>query len=152
MKTTFRWCVRLAFLSSLAILLAVSAGVGRRRGAEPLRFQPNPFVIDRVMRPGGEYDVGVEVANGADESARIIGSADNCTPSGCFSGRGLPATIPAGGRGWVIVHIAAGLPGDCAGELAFYTDRPSQPSLTLNLKGTIRDYRPEDGTPHAANP
>ncbi len=152
MKATFRWCVRLAFLSSLAALLAATVGVGRRPTSEPLRFQPNPFVIDRVLRPGGEYDVGVEVANRADESARIIGSADSCTPYGCFSGRGLPATIPARGRGWVTVHITAGPAGDCAGELSFYTDRPSQPSLTLNLKGTIRDDRPEDGTPHAANP
>jgi len=152
MKTTFHSCLRLAFLSSLATLLAVTVGVGRRPRSEPLRFQPNPMAIDRVMRPGGEYDVGVEIANGADEPARIIGSADSCSPSGCFSGVGLPATIPARGRGRVTVHIAAGPPGDCAGELTFYTDRASQPLLTLNLKGTIRDDRPQDGTAHAANP
>ena len=150
--STFRWLLRLAAIVAVAVLAVALAGVGRGGGSNPLHFEPSPFLIHDAMRPKGEYDFSVQLVNGGDEPARIIGSLDVCTSSGCFSGTGLPAAIPARDRGWVTVHITAGLPGECAGNLTFYTDRASQPILTLNLRGTIEDDRSQVGVAHAGNP
>jgi len=142
MKTTLRWCLRLTFLASLVLLLALFVGVRRWGGGASLRFEPSPLVIPGIMQSGKEYNCGAEVVNESAQPARIIGTADDCTRSGCFSGAGVPTVIPAWGRGRVTVHILAGVPGDLSGELIFYTDRPSQPTLTVKLKGTIREDDP----------
>ncbi|MFI5457733.1 MAG: hypothetical protein ACHRXM_20010 [Isosphaerales bacterium] len=152
MKTTLRWCLRLTFVASLGLLLGLLVGVERKGGSASLRFEPSPLVIPGVMQSGKEYYRDAEVVNESARPARIIGTADNCTRSGCYSGRGVPTVIPAWGRGRVTVHIQAGVPGDLSGELTFYTDRRSQPTLVIKLTGTIREGEPHDARAHAANP
>ncbi len=152
MRTTLRWCLRLTFIASLGLLLSLFAGVGRRPRGTSLRFEPSPVVIPEVMRTGQEYSFDAVVVNESSDLARVVGASDNCTQSGCFSGRKLPAVIPAWGRGQVSVHIDAGVPGELSGELTFYTDRPSQPTLVLKLAGTIREGEFHNAATQAANP
>lgn len=150
LKYGFRCCAWLVFLTSLGLLLASSAGYGRRAGGVPLRFEPNPLVIPGVMQGGREYDVVAAVVNESSQPAQIVGARDYCSGS-CYTGRGLPTVIPAGGQGQVTVHVQAGGPRDVLGELAFYTERPSQPTLTLRISGTIRSEPPHENTTRTAN-
>jgi hypothetical protein len=153
MKVVLKWCVRLTLVASLGVLLTTLTGVGRRGVGHALRFEPNPLSITEDLQSGKEHDVFAKVVNESSEAIRLLGSADQCTPSGCFSaGQGVPTVIPAGGQGWVTVHILAGEPGILSGMLAFYTDRPSQPTLALNLRGTIREDQPRGPTTQTANP
>jgi hypothetical protein len=146
-----RWCLRLVLLASLATMLAVFAGVGRNAAGRSLRFELNALVIPEVMQSGMEYDFDAVVVNESSQPARVIGAGDYCAES-CYSGQGLPVAVPARGRRRVTVHIKAGVPGDFSGDLTFYTDRPSQPTLTIKLAGTVRNAQPFDGPSHATNP
>lgn len=151
MRNVLRRCLWLVFLSSLGLLLASFTGVGRRASGRHLRFEPNPLVIPETMQSGEEYDLDVAVVNESGEPARIIRALDYCAGS-CFSGRGIPAVIPAKGWGWVKVHVRAGSTGILSGQLTFYTDRPSQAALTLKLDGTVQDDRSHDLTTQLPSP
>lgn len=127
-----------ALFCSLGLLLALWVGaVGQSEGSSS-RIEPNPLRIPGEMRSGKHYDFDVEVVNESDEPIRIVGAGDYCASS-CYSGRGIPTVIPARGRGRVIVHIEAGVPGVFSEELTYYTDRPSQPTLVIKLEGMVQD-------------
>lgn len=155
MKKALRLCAGLVFLSSVGLLFASFSGFGRGavNEAAPLRFEPKPFRIPQVMQVGQEYDMDVAVVNESSETAQLIGSLQVCS-SACFSGRGLPTAIPARGRGRVTVHAhVGGRPSSFSSELTFYTDRPTQPTITLKLEGTIVDDGPDvSKKAQAANP
>jgi hypothetical protein len=104
------------------------------------------------MQSGKEYNIDADLINESTQPARIVGAADDCTTSGCFSGRGLPAVIPARGRGRVTIQILAGVPGDLSGELTFYTDSRSQPTIVIKLAGTVRQGESNDVRAHATSP
>ena len=153
MMTASRWARRSAFLSllvSCGLLIASLAGIGRESGDTYLRFQPNPSVFPGALDAGREYDVDVVIINPSSQPARLVGSLDYCGGS-CFSARGMPISIPAKSKGHVVVHIQARTPGSLSGELTFYTDRASQPTMVLNLEGTVRDRQPDESTKQAAN-
>jgi hypothetical protein len=130
-----RWALG-AFVGSCALLVALLAGVGRRTEAGALCFRPNPLVVEGALQAGKDYDVEVEVINPSGEPARLIGSLDYCGAS-CFASREVPTIIPAMGRSRIRVHIKAWAPGPLDGELVFYTDRASRPTLVLNIDGTV---------------
>jgi len=123
----------LCLIGSVAALLA---GVGRVDDPLPLRFDPDPFVIPLSAVWPGQNDFEVDVVNSSSEAARIIGAEDYCG-SACFSGKGLPAVIPARGRGRVTVSVKARASGLISSELHFFTDRPTQPKLTMRIEGYI---------------
>jgi hypothetical protein len=151
MKTAARWLLGLTFLSSIVILVALACGLGRRVDGAPLRFERDPLHVPDVMQSGKEYDFDAMLINESTAAVRVIGARDYCASS-CYSALGVPTVIQAGGRGHVTVHIKAGAAGDFSGDLDFYTDHPSQPTLTIRLVGTVREGEPLDSASHASNP
>ena len=114
-------------------------------------FEKNPLVVTEVMRPRKPYDLEAPVVNESSERIRLVGALEYCAGS-CFSGRGIPTVIEAGGRGRVWVHVQPGGPGPLSGELTFYTDRPSQPTLTIIIEGSVQEDKAADATFSAAKP
>ena len=131
------------FLASCALAVASLAGLGRTGGGPHLAFRPNPLSFHEALGPGGTYELEVEVVNTSPQPVALVGSLDYCASS-CFSARGLPASIPARSKRRIGVTVRAGGAGPLAGELVFYTDRASQPTLVLNLVGTIDGDEPVD--------
>lgn len=151
MRMAFRWSLWFTFLASLALLVFSLRGRGSSDGP-PLRFVPNPLIVPGALQSGEEYDLEVEVVNESGEPARLIGSLDYCGGA-CLSSQGLPIEIPAGGSRRTSVHVAARVPGSLSEALTYYTDRPSQPTLTIRLEGLVAEASPhEPTTTQAANP
>lgn len=146
MKKLLRFAAGLSLLGLVGSVAALLAGVGKVEERPPLRFDPDPFVIPHQTDWQGERDFEVTVVNTSDEPARIVGSRDFCGRA-CLSGVDLPATIPARGRGPVVVHIKKSRPGPVAEELEFFTDRRSQPTLTLRINGHIPESQPRAAGP-----
>lgn len=144
-KTAIRGSAILTLLGSCGLLVASLAGVGREARSAVLRFRSDPLLISSTLHAMREYDVDVEIINESTEPARILGSLDYCGGS-CFSGRGVPTTIPARGVGRVGLHIQARTPGPLAEGLTFYTDRPAQPTLVLNFRGMVQDEKSDELT------
>jgi hypothetical protein len=135
-KKFMRGCGFVALLGSCGLLAASLADMGRREPNEALRSESDPVVIPGVLEVGKGYDVNVEMINPSSEPANVIGSLDHCSGS-CFSARSLPALIPARGMGRINVHVDARSPGLLSDELILFTDRASQPTVTLHLKGMV---------------
>lgn len=137
MRTVFRFL--LMVVGSGALALGITTAVDAlRTPAAPLGFADGGLTLREPLRQGAEYDVPVEVRNASDEPARLIGSLDYCGGA-CYQVRGLPIAVPPRGRGRVTLHIAARVPGPLEEEVLFYTDRPTQPQLTLRVRATIRE-------------
>ncbi len=134
----------------LSIACAIALAFGPNDPPSPLRFESEPFPVPFTMVSGESYDVKVRIHNGANREARLIGSLDYCGGS-CVLGRGLPTTIPPHGTGFVGVCIRAYAVGDLSESLTFYTDRPSQPTIVLTLRGTVVASN-QSSRPDASNP
>ena len=151
MKTMLRWSLMLTVACSLGSVAALIAGVGSADERLPLRFDPDPFVIPAGMNRLDERDFQVAVINDADEPARIVGVEEFCS-SACFYGKELPTTIPPRGRGRVTLRIKARVSGKVSEQVGFFTDRPSQPKLTLRVEGNIREEATHEATTQARHP
>lgn len=144
MKAVQRLALGVAFLSSVGGAFALLAGWGRSGDRLPLRFDPDPFVISAELVQDSESDIKVDVINVADEPARIVGVREFCS-NACFYGKGLPVTIPSKGRGQLTIRLKANDLGSFSEIVEFFTDRPSQPELTLRIEGNIgKDASHED--------
>jgi hypothetical protein len=143
-KTLLRLCLvasSLCALGGAAVLLAER----RTTAPLPLRFDPQPFVIPAGLMQDDETDIAIDVVNSSDAPARIVGVREFCSHA-CFYGKGLPVTIPAKGRGQVTIRLKANDIGPFSDEVEFFTDRPSQPELTLRIEGDIEEGA-SDATP-----
>lgn len=140
--------LRLALVASTLCALGGAAALiaeSRSKAPLPLRFDPDPFVIPAAMNVDDETDVKVGVVNVSNEPARIIGVREFCSHA-CFYGRGLPVAIPANGRGYVTIRLKANDIGPFSDEVSFFTDRPTQPEITLRIEGNIGEEA-SDGAP-----
>ncbi len=150
----------------MAALLVVGVGAlavagatvleGRRSGASGLERPPlalagpgGAFEPPAVLRSGEPYDFPVEVRNDGDEPARLLGALEYCGGS-CYAVRGLPLTVPAGGRAVVTLHIEARVPGTLADDITIYTDRPEQPTFVFPVHGVILEAEPDASAPDGA--
>ena len=138
----------ICFVASAAALVA---GVGVPADPTPLRFDPDPFVIPAALAQLGESDVQIDVVNDADIPARIVGVEEFCS-SVCFYGRALPLEVPARGRAQLTLHLKARLRGAIAEEVTFFTDRPTQPRLTMRVVGDIPELPTHEPGAQASNP
>ena len=137
----FRCFALTLLLVSVELFLTSLRGVSQSTSRNVLHFRPETLVIGDVLCTDSNYDFEIEVVNDTSKTARLLGVGEYCLAS-CFGGRGLPVEIKPGAIGRVGVHIAAGDPGKFDQVLTFYTDCPSQPTLSLRLQGTVRDDRP----------
>jgi hypothetical protein len=138
MRKTLCWILALIGTGAMAVALASALSGARAPQGPPLSFEGGCLAVPISMRSGEEYDVQVEVLNAGREPARLIGILEYCGGA-CYSVRGLPVAIPRLGRNHVVLHIKARTPGMLDEEVTFYTDRPSQPTLTLKVQGFIED-------------
>lgn len=60
--------------------------------------------------------------------------------------------IPANGRGRVTVSVKARNPGLISSELNFFTDRPTQPKLTMRIEGYIPEATKGDPSTRPIDP
>ena len=150
-KTLLRLCLGVSVLCMVGGATALVAGLARTEAPLPLRFDPDPFVLPAGTKVGDQYDIQVGVVNGANEAAHIVGVREFCARV-CFYRRGLPVTIPAGGRGRVSLHLAAGSAGSVSEQVEFFTDRPTQPILTLRVVGEVREAAPDEDPVQSSKP
>jgi hypothetical protein len=126
----------LKLICILSIGLAIALALAPNDLVSPLRFEAEPFLVPMTLVSGESYDIRVRVWNASRKEARIVGSLDYCGGS-CVLGRGLPTAIPPHGSGYVGITIRAYALGELSEALTFYTDRPSQPTIVLELRGTV---------------
>ena len=148
MRKTFRWLLCLLFAVSTASALAILVKDHSCEDVLPLSFDGGTLNLPSTLQSGSEYDFQVQVQNHTQQTARIVGSLDYCGGA-CYSVPGLPKVIPAGGRGTVTVHVKAGAPGELDEGVTFYTDQPTQPTLSLKIVGTIGEALAHDNSTHA---
>ncbi len=142
-ETLLRLCLGISVLCVVGGATALVAGLARTESASPLRFDPDPFVLPAGTKVGDAFDIQVDVVNQGDEPARIVGVREFCAQV-CFYRRGLPVTIPAGELGQVSLNVYAGRPGTVSEQVEFFTDRPTQPILTLRVAGKVREAAPDE--------
>jgi len=150
-KMMLRFALGATVVCLVGSVVALFAGVGRVVEPLPLRFDPDPFVIPLTAIWPGQNDFEVDVVNNSSEAARIIGAEEFCS-SACFSGKGLPAVIPARGRGRITVSIKSRNPGLISSELNFFTDQPNQPKLTMRIEGFIPEAAQSDPSTRSIDP
>jgi hypothetical protein len=149
MVTAVRHFLGLTLIGSVCALVVSVQTAPPRADRAPLRFDPGALVIPKVLGSGREYDFEAVIVNESSEKARVIGSLNYCSGN-CVTGRGVPADIPARGRGRVVVHLEAHSPENFVQELTFYTDQPSQPTITIKVMGTVGEDEASNATAHAA--
>jgi hypothetical protein len=141
-----RLCLEVSLLCLVGSAIGLVAGLGRSIDAPPLRFDPDPFVIPADLAQDSESDIKIDVLNNSDEAARIVGVREFCSHA-CFYGQRLPVTIPSHGRGQVSIRLKANDLGPIAEVVQFFTDRPTQPELTLRIEGNIGKGPSDDEAP-----
>lgn len=134
MREIGRWVGRLALVGALS--LAAYAAYRGGDAAPSLRFDPDPLVLPIPLEEGHYYEQALEMVNEEDQPVTVLGMVEFCG-SACFAGRGLPATIPARGRGPVTVQIRTGGPGPLDEEMTFYTSSPAHPTIVAKIQGQI---------------
>ena len=148
---TLRGALAGSTLCFIASAVALVAGVGQPVDPTPLRFSPDPFVIPAALAQLGEADVQVDLVNDAEIPARIVGVEEFCS-SACFYGRALPLEIPPRGRAKLTLHIKARLAGSISEQVKFFTDRPTQPTLTMRVVGDLPELPAHESPALASKP
>ena len=151
LRTIIRLALCLTFLGSIGTIAILLTGMGRGEDQLPLRFDPDPFVLPELTGRHEESDIEVAVVNDSDEPAQIVGVREFCG-SACFYGMGLPTTVPAHGRGSVYLHVKTNVSGPIEESVTFFTDRSTQPHLTMRIVGNIREEAADDGPDLSSNP
>lgn len=150
-KALLRLSLGVSLFCAVGGATALVAGLARTEAPLPLRFDPDPFVLPAETKVGDAYDIQVGVVNGANEAAHILGVREFCAQV-CFYRRGLPVTIPPGGRGLISLNLYAGSPGPVSEQVEFFTDRPTQPILTLRVVGEVREAVPDEDSVQSSKP
>lgn len=129
-------------LVSAVMLTSILFSMAKTEVDSPLGFEGAFLDVPYLIR-GVAMDVPVAIFNSGREPARLVGSLDYCGGA-CYSVRGLPMDIPAGGKKTIMLHIEPRAVGELEEEVTFYSDRPTQPTLILRVLGTIGEPIQDD--------
>ncbi len=123
------------------VLLAAGIWSWSRAASGPpgpqLAFEPASAELG-VMIEGENRPVAFRVINrDGTRPARLLGAADRCTPAGCVFVKGLPLTVPPGGKATFTVEWKGTKPGRLVQEVSVFTDGPGQAIVALSIGGEV---------------
>ncbi|MBI2823519.1 MAG: DUF1573 domain-containing protein [Planctomycetia bacterium] len=84
---------------------------------------------------GDNRDVAVVLTNVGRTPVTLVGATSSC---GCISTDTLPLKVPARGLCQLSLHVGFSGDKEFHHEIVYYTDRSSQPCVTLAVSGKIR--------------
>lgn len=142
--------------SSLVLILL--SGASFLAWLVPSRETVPEMIIDQTglkgvhAEPNQKIELSFQVENRGRSNLWIVGAVEGCAPDGCVEVRGLPLTVPAGGRRSIAVEFSSGQPGEFTREFPIFTDHPTDRKMTLAVQGVVVQDRESQPSPTPPEP